>query len=261
MKPSLSVLRALLLLVGLGACGTKETAVTKPPQVLVAVASNFAPTLETLSEAFTASSGIQIESSVGSTGKHAVQIRQGAPFDIFLAADATHPRNLEAEGHGIAATRFTYARGRLMLWSLNPNRVVDATSLEPSEILDRGANLAIANPELAPYGFAAQQFLQQQGLWEDYPGLRVMGENVGQAYRFARSGHAAMALVAASQVAADPQPEGHGWLVPADAHDPILQQALLLRDTPEARAFLTFLRSGQAATILLAHGYEVPEQP
>lgn len=253
---------AILLLAGLAACA-KEANPTSPAKehIHIAVASNFAPTLAALVELFTDASEVEVLVSVGSTGKHAVQIRQGAPFDIYLAADQEHPLLLEQEGHGIVGSRQAYAVGRLMLWSLDPKRVVDASSLYPSADQDRGATLAIANPDHAPYGAAAQQFLEAQGLWEDYPGLRVMGENVGQAYRFARSGNAAMALVARSQVVADALAGGHGWLVPDTTHDPIVQEVLLLQETPAARAFLTFLRSDAARSLIQEHGYALPEMP
>ncbi|MGB0953589.1 MAG: molybdate ABC transporter substrate-binding protein [Planctomycetota bacterium] len=259
MRRFLTSIGATLLWLGLSACGGAAKQELDPPEVLVAVASNFAATLDALSTSFTASTGIKVVASVGSTGKHTVQIERGAPFDLFLAADGAHPQALETHGLVIPGTRFTYARGRLMLWSLDPDRVVDASSLQPSEERDRGATLAIANPELAPYGLAARQFLEHQGLWEDYSGLRVMGENVGQAYRFALSGNASMALIAASQIASQTEALGHGWLVPSSLHDPILQQAVLLRESPEARSFWTFLQSEEAAIILRAHGYEVPE--
>lgn len=248
---------AVLLTAWIPACAKEAQPGPPAPLVRVAVASNFAPALESLTEDFESSHGVELLVSIGSTGKHTVQIRRGAPFDVFLAADAEHPRALEAEGVAIAGSRFTYALGRLMLWSLDPERVLGADSLQPQE-RDRGATLAIANPELAPYGRAARQYLESRGLWEDYPGLRVQGENVGQAYRFARSGNVAMAFVAQAQVLADADSGGHGWLVPGTSHDAIEQQAVLLNDTPEARAFLAFLRTPETRQRLLELGYEVP---
>ena len=165
------------------------------------------------------------------------------------------------EGHAVPGSRYPFAAGRLMLWSRDPERVVDASSLLPPPGGDRGATLAIANPEFAPYGIAARQFLESQGQWEDYLGLRVMGENVGQAYRFARSGHAAMALVSQAQVEADPDAGGSRWLVPRTWHTPLVMEAVLLVDTKETRAFLEFLGSEVARQLLSADGYELPDLP
>jgi molybdate transport system substrate-binding protein len=223
-------------------------------EVHVAVATSFVRTARELADAFRARTGHQVVLSEGSTGKLYAQIANGAPFEVFLSADAERPRRLVEEGHGVAGTRFPYALGQLVLWSRDPERVPDASAL-------RGdfRHLAIANPELAPYGAAARETLQELGLWEALQDRIVRGEDVGQAYQFVASGNAELGFVALSQLAAGAA--GSRWQVPAGHHAPLEQHAVLLapgRDDDAARAFLAFLQGAPARERIQAAGYGLP---
>jgi len=221
----------------------------------MAVASNFQPTMAKLVRVFESQSGHEVAVSYGSTGKHYAQILNGAPFDLFLAADAERPRKLEMDDLAVPGTRFTYAIGRLVLWS--PRRALDENG---QAILEAGAFrfLAIANPRTAPYGVAAEQALSHLGLWETLQSRIARGENVGQAMSYVLSGNAELGLVALSQVAGAPDAEAAVWQVPQDLYDPIEQQAVLLVESEAGREFLAFLGGGQAAAIILSSGYALP---
>ena len=251
-------------------------------ETLVAVATNFQPAAQQLQRAFEAQGGYRLRLVYGSTGKLYAQVRHGAPFHALLAADAARPMRLEQGGLAVPGSRFTYAVGRLVLWSAeppaapaptrgagpNPASAPDATSpglapLNGAAILETAAfrRLALAQPELAPYGWAARQVLERLGVAESLEPRLVYGENVGQAYALAASGNAEWALVAASQVALRPQHTGTVWAVPPSLHDPIVQQAVLLvagRDQPAARAFMEFLHDDTARALIAAAGYDVP---
>jgi len=239
--------RAILLLLLLGLA---------PPaladRVTVAVAANFAATAERIVDAFTSTQGHEVVLIAGSTGKHYAQVVAGAPFDILLAADRVRPERLEREGLAVPGSRFTYARGRLALWSPQAG-LVDAEGA----VLGAGAfrHLALANPRLAPYGVATQQVLTRLGAWDALQPHLVFGENVGQAFGFVRSGAAELGFVALSQVIVAGGHDGSSWTVPESLHEPIEQQAVLLRDAPAPRAFLDFLRGGTAVAIIAADGY------
>ena len=226
-------------------------------EIRVAAASNSRGVLAELATSFEAESGHELVLIFGSTGKHYAQIINGAPFDVFLAADAERPRKLEESGHIVSGTRFTWAVGRLALWS------DDASLLESKEkTLKQGQfrHLAIANPGLAPYGRAARQTLENLGYWDELQLQLVMGENVGQAYQFVKSGNAELGLVAWSQIKQGDKPiKGSWWLVPESLHAPIEQQAVQLRPNSAAEIFLAFLREEKAVEILRAHGYGVPD--
>ncbi len=222
----------------------------------VAVAANFAPTLEALAPLFTEATGHRVLASSGSTGKLFAQIEQGAPFDVFLAADAEHPRLLEERGLTVPGSRFRYARGRLVLWSAGVQFAGDG----PAVLAGGGfRHLAIANPELAPYGEAAMAVLERLGLAERLRPRLVLGESIAQAFQFVASGAAELGFVAASQlVGVD---GGWCWPVPEDWHAPLDQEAVLLArggGKAAARAFLDFLRGEAAAEVLHGFGYAVP---
>lgn len=225
-------------------------------QVRVAVASNFAETIRAIAERYEEQTGHSVLISTGSTGKHYAQIRHGAPFDVFLAADSRRPVLLENEGIAQPGSRYTYAIGKLVLWSPKAG-MVD----KHGQVLDQGGfrYLAIANPKLAPYGRAAQQLLESRGLWADMQGRLVRGENIGQTYQYVASGNAELGLVAYAQIS---QPDlvvtGSFWLIPQDLYYPIEQQAVLLKDKDIARDFLNFVRSGEGQTIIRSYGYGVP---
>jgi molybdate transport system substrate-binding protein len=184
-------------------------------------------------------------------------VRNGAPFEVLLAADAETPRRLEAEGLAVPGTRFTYATGRLVLWSAQPGAVDprgDVLRQTP-----RGM-LAIADPRLAPYGAAAIETLKNIGVLAAWQPHFAQGENIAQAYQFVASGNAPLGLVALAQVAEDGRiARGSGWIVPADLHAPIRQDAVLLQAgarNPAAAAFLQYLRGDTARAILRRAGYE-----
>ena len=223
--------------------------------VLVATAANFAAPLKPLAQAFSASSGHDLKIVTGSTGNLASQVRNGAPFMVLLAADEDRPAQLEAEGFAVAGTRFTYALGRLVLWGPDPRWLMmdPAAALADPEL----KHLAIANPELAPYGRAAEQALTALGLWEAAQPKLVRGEDVGQTLQFVESGNAELGFVALSQVI---DKSGSRWEVPEELYTPIRQQAVLLKpgkDSAAARAFLDYLRSDAARELIRAAGYGV----
>ena len=224
--------------------------------VHVAVASNFVPVLTELAPTFSAQTGHRLLPSAASTGKLYAQIRQGAPFAVFLSADSRHAERLEAEGHAVRGSRFTYALGQLVLWSPDVGRIDADGAVLRAGRFDR---LALANPRLAPYGLAAQQALERLGLWEALQSRLVQGENIAQAYQFVASGAAPLGFVAASQLA-DTGAGGSSWTVPATLYDPIEQQAVLLRDEPPARAFLTFPCEADSQTLIARRGYTLPSR-
>lgn len=225
-------------------------------EATVAVATNFKKVADRLVAAFSAARMHDIRLVSGSTGKLAAQVMQGAPFDAFLAADAERPARLVESGHAVGGSRFTYAVGRLALWSPDPARIgVDGLADLRPDMIDR---LAIANPELAPYGLAARQALAHYGLWAALRPRIVMGQNVGQAYALVASGNAPLGLVAVSQLTGGAAPAGAVWTVPQAAHAPIRQDAVLLAagaDNAAARVFLEFLRSAKAAGMIAEFGY------
>jgi len=225
--------------------------------LLIAVASNFVLTAESVATEFEAATGHDVLISSGSTGKLYAQIRNGAPFDVFLAADAARPRMLEMEGFGVPGTRQAYAYGQLVLWS----RDAHPQGQKCQERLRAGnfGRLAIANPDTAPYGAAARQFLARSGLWERVQARLVIGENISQTLQFVASGNAALGLVALSQLGNKRLPTAScRWTVPPDMHDPIEQQAVLLKRAagkPAARAFLRFLVSESGRAVIARSGY------
>ena len=225
-------------------------------RILVAVAANFTGTARQIAAAFEQASGQDVALIPGATGKHYAQIANGAPFDVLLAADRERPERLERQGRARPGSRFTYALGRLVLWSPVPGRV------DPDgAVLGTGGfrHLALANPRLAPYGRAAQQTLEHLGQWQRLQGRLVFGENVGQAFRFVESGAAELGFVALAQVRQLGAGEDAWWTVPASHHAPIEQQAVLLSDAAPAADFLAFLREEPARDIIRAAGYGVPD--
>ena len=252
-RPLLSVVApgVLASAVLLGSCGDAGTSTGNT--VTVAVAANFARTHEELARRFELATGNRVVQSAGATGQLYAQIRNGAPFDIYLAADDLRPRLLEEEGLGVPGTRFTYATGRLVLYGPELDSVrSDGEDLRAGSF----TNLAIANPRIAPYGRAAEEALSRVGIERSARTRIVQGENVGQALQFVRSGAAELGFVALSQVFNGP---AHMfWLVPASYHAPLVQDALLLRPgeaSPIARAYLDFLRGDEAAGVIESFGY------
>jgi molybdate transport system substrate-binding protein len=227
-------------------------------EVQVAVAANFAGPMEKLAAQFQKDTGHKAVVASGATGKFYAQIRNGAPFEVLLSADDETPARLEAEGQAVAKSRFTYAVGRLVLWSAKAN-YVDATGA----VLKTGdfTHLAIANPKTAPYGAAATAVIDKLGLTARLQPRLVQGENIAQAFQFASTGNAELGFVAQAQVWRDGKfTAGSGWIVPATMHAPIRQDAALLirgAKNPAAQALLDYLRTDKAKALIRAYGYEV----
>lgn len=227
-------------------------------QVQVAVAANFTAPMKQIAESFEKSTGHKVLLSAGATGKFYAQIRSGAPFEVFLSADDDTPARLEAEGATVAGSRFTYAIGRLVLWSPRAG-LVDSRG----HVLRANAfrKIAVAAPRLAPYGAAAVQALDRLGLLAAIEPKFVQGESIGQVFGFVVSGNAELGFVALSQVYENGQfKSGSGWMVPSQLHEPLRQDAVLLargRDNPAAVALMQFLKSDRVRAMIRAYGYEV----
>lgn len=224
---------------------------------LAAVAANFAETAEALVPLFREATGHDLTLTTGSTGKLYAQIGAGAPFDLLLSADAATPARLLAEGNAVEGSDFTYAVGRLTLWSTDPDRIEGngRAALEDPDL----RFLAIANPDLAPYGVAAREALQSLELWEALQPKIVMGQNIGQTNSMVVTGAAELGFVALSAVLSPRTAiKGSRWDVPQALFNPIRQDAVLLdpgADNAAARAFLVFLRSPEAAAVIDRFGY------
>ena len=250
MKPALHTLAAVLALAG--ACHSARAG-----EVLVAVASNFVAPMHRIAAEFEKTTGHQARLVVGSTGKFYAQIKAGAPFQLLLAADDETPARLVREGDGVAGSPFTYAIGKLVLWSPKPG-FVD----EEGEVLKSGrfAHLALANPKLAPYGLAATETLKALGLAEALQQKIVTGESITQAWQFVASGSAELGFVAYSQTHAEGRLIGGSyWLVPARYYRPIRQDAVVLgkgKGVAAVDALAGFLKSPVAADIIKSYGYD-----
>lgn len=228
-------------------------------EALVAVASNFAEVIERLEAGFEQDSSHRLTVTAGSTGMLYAQIESGAPFDVFLAADRWRPRLLQEEGHAVPGSRFTYAIGRLTLWSANAELIGadGAETLRQAEF----RTLAIANPDLAPYGTAARETLEALGLLETLKDRIVRGENIGQVHAMVATGNAELGFVALSSVCSPGhESDGSRWDVPQELYAPIRQDAVLLAgaaDNPAARDFLAYLEGADARAVIRAFGYGV----
>ena len=252
-------LRKLNVLVCMGTLLATMAHWANAGEVNAAVAANFTTPVQRIVELFQKESGHTVKLSFGSSGKFTAQIKEGAPFDVFLSADEKNPKLLEQEGLAVEGSRFIYAFGKLVLWSAQPN-LVDAKG----EVLRKGGynKIAYAEPKLAPYGVAAKETLEELGLWNTVQGKLVTGESITQAYQFAATGNADLAFIALSQITKDGKvTEGSWWMVPAHMYNPIKQSAVLLTAAPDkvaARAFLAFLKSEKAVAIIRTYGYELP---
>lgn len=224
-------------------------------EALVAVAANFAGAAEAISTEFTKATGHTMQITTGATGKLYAQIAEGAPFAVMLSADQKTPARLEAENLAVAGSRFTYALGALSLWSVDADRI----GSDPKAALQAADTMfiAIANPELAPYGVAARETLQALELWDAVQPKIVMGENIGQTFGMVDTGAAQVGFVAASAVAVGPA-RGSRWDVPQELFTPIRQDAILLKagaDNAAAIAFMDYLASDAAKAIAQSFGY------
>ena len=229
--------------------------------IRIAVASNFSDAIKPIARQFEADSGHRVQLIFGSTGKHYAQIVNGAPFDAFFAADSRRPQLLEQQGHGLPGSRFSYAIGKLVLWSPDPDGGEIRQQLASGDF----DHLAIANPKLAPYGRAAWQVLESLGQSRSLRPKLVRGENIGQTFHFVSSGNAQLGFIALAQLKHRSSTEhstessgGRLWLVDSSLYQPIVQQALLLKDKPAARAFVDYLKSEPVRRIIEQSGYEAP---
>ncbi|MBF0110356.1 MAG: molybdate ABC transporter substrate-binding protein [Magnetococcales bacterium] len=225
--------------------------------VAVAVAANFTAPAKVIAAHFEKKTGHRVTLSFGASGKFHTQIKNGAPFAVLLSADTQTPEKLEQEGIAVTGSRFTYAIGRLVLWSAMPGLVDDR-----GELLKKGSfkHLAIADPKLAPYGVAAMETLSALGIVETLRPRFVQGENISQTFQFVSSGNAAVGFVALSQVTKDGKiGEGSAWIVPETLHQPLRQDAVLLKqgeNNAAARAWMDHLKGEQAREIIRSFGYE-----
>lgn len=226
-------------------------------EVKVAVAANFAAPMKDIAAVFEAQTGHKLVLTPGASGKFYAQITNGAPFDVFLSADDETPERLQKVGKVVPGSRFTYAIGRLILWSPKENAVSDGI-----DTLKNGSFrfLAIANPRVAPYGMAAVQTMQKIGVLTKLEPKVVQGENIAQTHQFITSGNADLGFVALSQVwQRGKLTSGSGWIVPETYHDQLRQDAVLLeagQNSDAAKALLSFLKSDKAREIMVSYGYK-----
>ena len=227
-------------------------------EVQVAVAANFTAPMKLITANFEKATGHKVALSFGATGKFYAQIRNGAPFDVLLAADDETPARMEKEGLGVTGSRFTYAIGKLILWSAKPGYVDDK-----GDVLKKGSfeHIALANPKLAPYGAAAVEVMIKLGVMSALEPKFVQGENIAQTYQFVSTGNAELGFVALSQVYEDGKlKSGSGWIVPSAIHSPIRQEAVLLsraKGNLAAEALLKYLKSDKARAVIKAYGYDL----
>ncbi len=225
-------------------------------EVSVAVAANFVAPMQAIAAVLEKTTGHKAEIVSGATGKFYAQIKNGAPFDVFLSADNDTPKKLEKEGLAVAGSRFTYAQGKLVLWSANP-ALVDAQG----QVLKTGdfRKIAIAQPKVAPYGAAAMQAITQLGLSERLTPRLVLGESLGQTYSFVSTGNAELGFVALSQVLEGGKLKGGSmWAVPPSLYQPIVQDAVILargKNNPAAAALVRLLKSDRIKDLIRSYGY------
>ncbi|WP_061238352.1 molybdate ABC transporter substrate-binding protein [Ectopseudomonas composti] len=241
------------------ALGLLFAGVAGADEVKVAVAANFTAPIQAIAPAFEKATGHKLLASFGATGQFYAQINNGAPFEVFLAADDSTPARLESEGKVVPGSRFTYAIGSLVLWS------ADASYLDGTDAALKAGqfkHLSIANPQAAPYGLAATQVLAKLGLSEALKGKLVEGQNITQAYQFVATGNAELGFVALSQVYEQGQvSSGSAWIVPDTLYQPIKQDAVILKpgaNNPAAAALVQYLKSPEAAKVIESFGYKLP---
>ncbi len=250
MKPVFRRIALFAILAGVALAARAE-------EISVAVAANFTAPMQKIAAEFEKSTGHKVQLVFGSTGKFYAQIKSGAPFQLLLAADDETPTRLVKEGDGVGGTQFTYAIGKLVLWSPKPGFVDDK-----GEVLKGGKfeHLSIANPKLAPYGLAATETLKVLGLADMLQSRIVTGESITQAQQFVVSGSAELGFIAFSQIHKDGKLIGSHWLVPAKYHSPIRQDAVVLakgKGNAAVEALVGFLRSRTSADIIKSYGYDL----
>ncbi|QCI13282.1 molybdate ABC transporter substrate-binding protein [Pseudomonas putida] len=226
-------------------------------EVQVAVAANFTAPIQAIAKDFEKDTGHKLVAAYGATGQFYAQIKNGAPFEVFLAADDSTPAKLEAENEIVPGSRFTYAIGTLALWSAKDGYVDDKGAVLKNNAFK---HLSIANPKAAPYGLAATQVLAKLGLTDATKAKIVEGQNITQAYQFVSTGNAELGFVALSQIYKDGKVQsGSAWIVPADMHEPIRQDAVILnkgKDSAAAKALVEYLKGPKAAAVIKSFGYE-----
>ena len=233
------------------------TTLARADVVQVAVAANFTAPARALAEVFARTTGHEAKLSFGATGAFYTQIKNGAPFDVLLAADNERPARLEKEGDTVPGSRFTYATGQLVLWSAKPGLVDDEGA-----VLKHGqfGKIAIANPKNAPYGAAAVEAMEKLGLAATLQPKLVTGESIGQTYNFIATGNAELGFVALAQVLDGGKlKSGSMWVVPAQYHAPIIQDAVILKraaNNPAAKAWMELLKTPQSKALIRSYGYE-----
>ena len=233
------------------------TTLARADVVQVAVAANFTAPARALAEVFARTTGHEARLSFGATGAFYTQIKNGAPFDVLLAADNERPARLEKEGDTVAGSRFTYATGQLVLWSAKPGFVDDQGA-----VLKGGhfGKIAIANPKNAPYGAAAVEAMEKLGLAATLQPKLVTGESIGQTFNFIATGNAELGFVALAQVLEGGKlKSGSMWVVPAQYHAPIIQDAVILNraaSNPAAKAWMELLKTPQSKALIRSYGYE-----
>jgi molybdate transport system substrate-binding protein len=233
--------------------------ISKAETTLVAVAANFTKPMTEITELFEKTTGHSAKLSFGSSGKFVAQIENGAPFEVFLSADDKAPAKLEQSEFAVANSHFTYAIGKLVLWSATANLVDDQ-----GDILSKGGfkHIALADPKLAPYGAAAMEVLKSKNLLTKLQPLFVQGENIAQTYQFVSTGNAELGFVALSQVIDNGKiSSGSAWQIPENLYTPLRQEVVLLKkgeDNPAAPALMQFLKSPEAKAIISKYGYGLP---
>lgn len=245
-----------ILIAGLLSFGVSFAA--QAEEVHVAVAANFTAPMKVIAADFEKATGDKVVATFGATGKFYAQIQNGAPFDVFLAADDETPAKLERENGTVPGSRFTYATGKLLLWSTKPD-YIDGKG----EILKKNtfAHIALATPKLAPYGLAAEEAMKKLGVYDSLQAKFVQGESIGQTFTFVSTGNAELGFVALSQVYEGGKIKfGSGWIVPASLHNPIRQDAVILnkgKNNKAAAEFAKYLQSESVKTVIRSFGYDL----
>ena len=239
-------------------CGTLAHASVLAAEAQVAVAANFAEPMKAIAAVLHKTTGHTLKLSTGASGAFYTQIKNGAPFDVFLSADDERPALLERDGLAQPGTRFTYATGKLVLWSVKAGRVDDKGAVLKATDLGK---VAFANPKTAPYGAAAVQVMDKLGLKDALTPRLVQGESIGQTFNFVQTGNADVGFVALSQVLSGGRlKEGSMWVIPQTHYDPIRQDAVLLKrgaGNEAAQALLQLLRSPNIQDLIRSYGYEL----
>ena len=233
--------------------------ILRAEEAVIAVAANFSAPMQQIASLFQKDTGHTMKLSFGATGAIYAQIKNGAPFDVFLSADQSTAQKLALEGLAVPNSRFTYATGQLALWSKQKDLVDGKGQILKSNSIQR---IAVANPKLAPYGAAALETITRLGLLNELQPKLVQGDNISQTYQFVFTQNAPIGFVASSQIYAnDAITSGSAWIVPSHLYKPIAQDAILLRkgsDNAAAKALMLYLKGDKARQIIKSYGYLVP---